>query len=333
MVFGGPQQSGNYSLFLFTFVQHLLNPSTMLLFTLHFLFMLTLATSQQHAQQPAQLPAQQPPTCLPHPHVITNGISIIKEPPDMLTLQFIASATRRNATEATLLVSTAVSSLQDYLLVRGIDTFSSTSFSGPHLVSEWIIPLGSIHSARVPMGYSFTERIEAKFSASNTLDLLSMAQEAARGINEITPSILPSSAIAGYTAGEKEKYIELGWFPWPPAQGTNADPLLSISSISYGLTPQKSAEINAKARAVAVLDARVKAEAIARANSLSISIVLYVLDLDNTAVTVPPRQKLFRSSRSFLGDEGPAFGPSAEPREIETRGRITAGFKMRPVAV
>merc|ERR1712216_616139 len=260
------------------------------------------------------------PTCLPFPRIEVRGGSRIRVDPDQVQITIEATATRRNASIASELVAGAVASIQELKTSGGFDSVVSLSYRGPDLQYKWVSSATPGQSdVRVPVGYMYREVLlvtasidvndtdtdadaeEDKGDAASTAataSLTKFAKTAATTVETIIQNTAetaseesaasstntnpdPAAAAAPNGAG-----IGKGWDPVPSLDdGSAKDPLVSIQSVRYSLTPKSQASSALRARRLATTDAKKKASVLAESMSLNLGELLYVTDFDSTPST------------------------------------------------
>ncbi|XRB02865.1 hypothetical protein NFJ02_15g22190 [Pycnococcus provasolii] len=134
--------------------------------------------------------------------------------------------------------------------------------------------------------------------------------------------------------------IGKGWDPVPSLDdGSAKDPLVSIQSVRYSLTPKSQASSALRARRLATTDAKKKASVLAESMSLNLGELLYVTDFDSTPITTSNDEVAAESmvmpamARSAFYSSGgaaaaaPARGPGGDPMKQTFTADVSAAFK------
>ena len=281
-----------------------------------------IASSSLSLSALTSLVAAQPatsPTCLPFPRIEVRGGSRIRVDPDQVQITIEATATRRNASIASELVAGAVASIKDELTGTsgGFDSVVSLSYRGPDLQYKWVSSATPGQSdVRVPVGYMYREVLlvtasidvndtdtdadaeEDKGDAASTAataSLTKFAKTAATTVETIIQNTAETASEESESAASSTTYTnptaasadsKQGWDPVPSLDdGSAKDPLVSIQSVKYGLTPKSQASSALRARRLATTDAKKKASVLAESMSLNLGELLYVTDFDSTPIT------------------------------------------------
>jgi len=281
-----------------------------------------IASSSLSLSALTSLVAAQPatsPTCLPFPRIEVRGGSRIRVDPDQVQITIEATATRRNASIASELVAGAVASIKDELTGTsgGFDSVVSLSYRGPDLQYKWVSSATPGQSdVRVPVGYMYREVLlvtasidvndtdtdadaeEDKGDAASTAataSLTKFAKTAATTVETIIQNTAETASEESESAASSTTYTnptaasadsKQGWDPVPSLDdGSPKDPLVSIQSVKYGLTPKSQASSALRARRLATTDAKKKASVLAESMSLNLGELLYVTDFDSTPIT------------------------------------------------
>eukprot|EP00237_Pycnococcus_provasolii_P010339 CAMPEP_0198707768 /NCGR_PEP_ID=MMETSP1471-20131121/563_1 /TAXON_ID=41880 /ORGANISM="Pycnococcus provasolii, Strain RCC733" /LENGTH=356 /DNA_ID=CAMNT_0044466875 /DNA_START=29 /DNA_END=1099 /DNA_ORIENTATION=- len=315
------------------------------------------------------------PTCLPFPRIEVRGGSRIRVDPDQVQITIEATATRRNASIASELVAGAVASIQELKTSGGFDSVVSLSYRGPDLQYKWVSSATpGQRDVRVPVGYMYREVLmvtasidvndtdadtdaeEDKGDAASTAataSLTKFAKTAATTVETIIQNIAetaseesaasstntnpdPAAAAAAPNGAASVLGIGKGWDPVPSGDdGSPKDPLVSIQSVKYGLTPKSQASSALRARRLATTDAKKKASVLAESMSLNLGELLYVTDFDSTPITTSNDEVAAESmvmpamARSAFGGAaaaGPARGPGGDPMKQTFTADVSAAF-------
>ena len=260
------------------------------------------------------------PSCLPFPRIEVRGGSRIRVDPDQVQITIEATATRRNASIASELVAGAVASIKKELTGTsgGFDSVVSLSYRGPDLQYKWVSSaIVGQSDVRVPVGYMYREVLmvtasidvndtdtdadaeEDKGDAASTAataSLTKFAKTAATTVETIIQNTAVTASEESESAASSTTYTnpnaaasadsKQGWDPVPSLDdGSPKDPLVSIQSVKYGLTPKSQASSALRARRLATTDAKKKASVLAESMSLNLGELLYVTDFDSTPIT------------------------------------------------
>ncbi|GHP08263.1 hypothetical protein PPROV_000700400 [Pycnococcus provasolii] len=316
------------------------------------------------------------PTCLPFPRIEVRGGSRIRVDPDQVQITIEATATRRNASIASELVAGAVASIQELKTSGGFDSVVSLSYRGPDLQYKWVSSTTpGQRNARVPVGYMYREVLmvtasidvndtdadadaeEDKGDAASTAataSLTKFAKTAATTVETIIQNIAETASEesaassttytnpdpAAAAAAPNGAGIGKEWDPVPSLDdGSPKDPLVSIQSVRYSLTPKSQASSALRARRLATTDAKKKASVLAESMSLNLGELLYVTDFDSTPITTSNDEVAADSmvmpamARSAFYSSGgaaaaaPARGPGGDPMKQTFTADVSAAFK------
>ncbi|XRB19262.1 DUF541 domain-containing protein [Pseudoscourfieldia marina] len=314
------------------------------------------------------------PTCLPFPRIEVRGGSRIRVDPDQVQITIEATATRRNASIASELVAGAVASIQELKTSGGFDSVVSLSYRGPDLQYKWVSSTTpGQRNVRVPVGYMYREVLmvtasidvndtdadaeEDKGDAASTAataSLTKFAKTAATTVETIIQNIAETASEesaassttntnpdpAAAAAAPNGAGIGQGWDPVPSLDdGSPKDPLVSIQSVRYSLTPKSQASSALRARRLATTDAKKKASVLAESMSLDLGELLYVTDFDSTPITTSNDEVAAESmvmpamARSAFYSSGgaaaaaPARGPGGDPMKQTFTADVSAAFK------
>ena len=313
------------------------------------------------------------PTCLPFPRIEVRGGSRIRVDPDQVQITIEATATRRNASIASELVAGAVASIKKELTGTsgGFDSVVSLSYRGPDLQYKWVSSaIVGQSDVRVPVGYMYREVLlvtasidvndtdtdadaeEDKGDAASTAataSLTKFAKTAATTVETIIQNTAVTASEESESAASSTTYTnpnaasadsKQGWDPVPSLDdGSPKDPLVSIQSVRYSLTPKSQASSALRARRLATTDAKKKASVLAESMSLNLGELLYVTDFDSTPITTSNDEVAADSmvmpamARSAFYSSGgaaaaaPARGPGGDPMKQTFTADVSAAFK------
>ena len=319
------------------------------------------------------------PSCLPFPRIEVRGGSRIRVDPDQVQITIEATATRRNASIASELVAGAVASIQELKTSGGFDSVVSLSYRGPDLQYKWVSSTTpGQRNARVPVGYMYREVLmvtasidvndtdadadaeEDKGDAASTAataSLTEFAKTAATTVETIIQNTAETASEESESAASSTTYtnpdpaaaaaapngagIGKEWDPVPSLDdGSPKDPLVSIQSVRYSLTPKSQASSALRARRLATTDAKKKASVLAESMSLNLGELLYVTDFDSTPITTSndvgrakevSADSMMRASFAPPpmyggGGGGAARGPGGDPMKQTFTADVSAAF-------